>query len=189
VARCGICQPRLWLDVAWRGLVPVDVGSPFGSSVSLAPLTFNNLVGDPNIATPPVMMALGAIDDRTCPMSSHAGLDGQRTKPRKTRRRSTSGGIAVPGRPRYGGDMTAQPASNPDPDEPYEVIHLGGETAAIVPLTELRRLQTVARRAPAELLEEAEIEATLAGHREWTAAGRPGAVSHEEAMAELLAGQ
>ncbi len=85
--------------------------------------------------------------------------------------------------------MTAQPASNPDPGEPYEVIHLGGEAAAIVPLTELRQLQAVARRAPAELLEEAEIVATLAAHREWTAAGRPGAVSHEEAMAELLAGQ
>jgi hypothetical protein len=85
--------------------------------------------------------------------------------------------------------MTAQPASNPDPGEPYEVIHLGAETAAIVSLTELRRLQAVARRAPAELLEGAEIEATLAAHREWTTAGRPGAVSHEEAMAELLAGQ
>jgi hypothetical protein len=69
------------------------------------------------------------------------------------------------------------------------VIHLGGETAAIVPLTELRRLQAVARRAPVELLEEAEIEATLAAHREWVAAGRPGAVSHEEAMAGLLASQ
>ena len=34
--------------------------------------------------------------------------------------------------------------------------------------------------------EEAEIEATLAAHQEWVAAGRPGAVSHEEAMAELL---
>jgi len=31
VARCGSCQPRLWLDVAWCGLMPVDVGSPFGS--------------------------------------------------------------------------------------------------------------------------------------------------------------
>ncbi len=41
VARCGICQPRLWLDVAWRGLMPVDVGSPFGSPLSLAPLTFS----------------------------------------------------------------------------------------------------------------------------------------------------
>ena len=37
-----------------------------------------------------------------------------------------------------------------------------------------------------EAREEAEIEATLAGYREWVAAGRPGAVSHEEAMAELL---
>src|SRR6266851_2256326 len=120
-------------------------------------------------------------------MSSHQGIDGQRAKPRKTRRRSTSRGIAVARPGRYGGDMTAQPASHPDPDEPYEVIHLGRETAAIVPLTELRRLQAVARRAPAELLEEAEIEATLAAHREWAAAGRPGAVSHDEAMTELLA--
>jgi hypothetical protein len=37
-----------------------------------------------------------------------------------------------------------------------------------------------------EALEEAEFEATLTGYREWVAAGRPGAVSHEEAMAELL---
>ena len=89
----------------------------------------------------------------------------------------------------YGGGMTAQPTSDPDPGEQYEVIHLGGEAAAIVPLSELRRLQAVERRAPAALLEEAEIEATLAAHREWVAAGRPGAVSHDEAMAELLCGQ
>jgi hypothetical protein len=85
--------------------------------------------------------------------------------------------------------MTAQPASAPDPGEQYEVIHLGGEAAAIAPLSELRRLQAVERRAPAALLEEAEIEATLAAHREWVAAGRPGAASHDEAMAELLSGQ
>jgi hypothetical protein len=89
----------------------------------------------------------------------------------------------VPRRAGYGGGMTAQPPSTPD--EPYEVIHLGGQAAAIVPLTELRRLQAVERRAPAE----AEIEATLAAHREWAAAGRPGAVSHDEVMAELLSGQ
>ena len=82
--------------------------------------------------------------------------------------------------------MTAQPASDTGP---YQVIHLGGEVAAIVPLADLRRLQAVQRHATAELLEEAEVEATLAGHREWVAAGRPGAVSHEEAMAELLSGQ
>jgi len=72
------------------------------------------------------------------------------------------------------------------PHEPYEVIHLGGEAAAIVPLSDLRRLRAVERRASAEVLEEAEVEATLAAHQEWVAAGRPGAVSHEEAMAELL---
>jgi hypothetical protein len=84
---------------------------------------------------------------------------------------------------RYGESMSA-----PDPAEPYEVIHLGGEAAAIVPLAELRRLRAVERRASAEILEEAEIEAALADHREWVAAGRPGAVSHEEAIAELLSG-
>jgi hypothetical protein len=82
--------------------------------------------------------------------------------------------------------MSAQPTRDPDAGAPYEVIHLGGEAAAIVPLQDLRRLQAVERRAPAELLEDAEIETTLAEHREWVAAGRPGAVSHEEAIAELL---
>jgi hypothetical protein len=59
----------------------------------------------------------------------------------------TRGGIAVARQGRYGGDITAQPASHPDPDEPYEVIHLGGEAAAIVPLPELRWLRAVERRA------------------------------------------
>jgi hypothetical protein len=81
--------------------------------------------------------------------------------------------------------MTAQPASD---SGPYEVIHLGGETAAIVPLAELRRLRAVERHASPEALEEAEIEATLASHDEWVAAGCPGALSHEEVMAELLGG-
>lgn len=85
--------------------------------------------------------------------------------------------------------MTVQQASIPDPAEVYQVITLGGQAAAIVPLPELRWLQAVERRAPAEVVEEAEIETTLAAHREWVAAGRPGAVSHERAMAELLAGQ
>lgn len=79
--------------------------------------------------------------------------------------------------------MTANQAGDPGP---YEVIHLGGEAAAVVPLGDLRQLQAVQRHASAELLEEAEVEATLAAHREWVAAGRPGAVSHDEAMAELL---
>jgi len=68
------------------------------------------------------------------------------------------------------------------------VIHLGAQEAAIVPLNDLRRLQAVERLAPAEVVEAAEIESTLTAHHEWVAAGRPGAVSHELAMAELLTG-
>jgi hypothetical protein len=62
--------------------------------------------------------------------------------------------------------MSAQPTGRPDGSAPYEVIHLGAET-----------------------LEEAEIEVSLASHRAWVEAGRPGAVSHDEAMRELLGGR
>jgi len=82
--------------------------------------------------------------------------------------------------------MTAQHASGPDPVGPYQVIQLGGQEAAIVPLDDLRRLQAVERRAPAEVVEAAEIETTLAVHRAWVAAGRPGATPHDQVMAELL---
>jgi hypothetical protein len=44
----------------------------------------------------------------------------------------------------------------------------------------------VERHASPEALEEAEIEATIAAHDKWVAAGCPGARSHEEVMAELL---
>ena len=82
--------------------------------------------------------------------------------------------------------MTVQHAAIPDPGDPYQVIELGGQEAAIVPLPDLRRLQAVELRAPAEVVEQAEIETTLAAHRDWAAAGRPGAMSHERAMEELL---
>jgi hypothetical protein len=36
---------------------------------------------------------------------------------------------------------------------------------------------------------EAEADAIMGRYREWAAAGRPGAISHEEAMAELLGGR
>ena len=87
---------------------------------------------------------------------------------------------------RYGCYMSMQSAGNPGPAEPYEIIHLGGEAAAIVPLAELRRLRAVERYASPEALEEAEIEATITAHDTWVAAGCPGARSHEEVMAELL---
>jgi hypothetical protein len=79
--------------------------------------------------------------------------------------------------------MSAQPT---DSTGPYEVIHLGGEAAAIVPLADLRRLRAVERNATAQAREDAEIEATLAGHDEWARSGRPGARSHDDVMAELL---
>jgi hypothetical protein len=85
--------------------------------------------------------------------------------------------------------MGVDTTGDPDAAVPYEVIHLGGAAAAIVPLADLRRLQAVERHAPVEVLELAEIEATLTGHRDWVAVGRPGAVPHGEAMAELLGGQ
>ena len=90
------------------------------------------------------------------------------------------------GHPNTVDHMSVQSVSGHEPAEPYEVIHLGGEAAAIVPLAELRRLRAVEQHASPEALEEAEIEATLAAHDEWVAAGCPGARSHEDVMAELL---
>ena len=72
--------------------------------------------------------------------------------------------------------------------EPYDVIHLGGQAAAIVPLADLRRLRAVERNAPAEVREDAEIEAALVWHDEWVRTGRPGARAHDDVMAELLGG-
>ena len=85
----------------------------------------------------------------------------------------------------YHEGMSAQSTESPDQ---HDVIHLGGEAAVVVPMDEYRRLRALERRASAEDLEAAEADAVLQTHREWVAAGRPGAVSHEEAMAELLGG-
>lgn len=67
-------------------------------------------------------------------------------------------------------------------------MHLGGETAVVVPIDEYRLLRALEHRASAEDLDAAEADAVLRSHREWVAVGRPGALSHEEAMAELLGG-
>jgi hypothetical protein len=84
--------------------------------------------------------------------------------------------------------MSAQPAEGLAPGDPFEVIHLGGEAAAIVPLAELRRLRAIERHASCDAINEAESEAVLAAHDEWVAAGRLGARSHEEVARELLGG-
>jgi hypothetical protein len=66
-------------------------------------------------------------------------------------------------------------SAGPDstPDQPYQVIHPGGEAAAIVPLADLRRLRALERHAPPEALDEAELEVTHARYRQWVATGLP----------------
>jgi hypothetical protein len=70
--------------------------------------------------------------------------------------------------------------------DPHEVIHLGGQAAVVVPMEEYQRLRALERHASARDLDAAEAEAAGESFEAWVAAGRPGAVSHEEAMAALL---
>jgi hypothetical protein len=66
------------------------------------------------------------------------------------------------------------------------IIRLGDETGVVVPIEEYRKLKALEGSATPEEIEAAEAEAIMAEYREWDAAGRPGAISHEEAMAQLL---
>jgi hypothetical protein len=81
--------------------------------------------------------------------------------------------------------MSAQPSEH----DGHDVIHLGGEAAVVVPMHEYRTLKALKDRAAPGELDEAETEAAIAEYEEWTAAGRPGEMTHEEAMARLLTGQ
>jgi hypothetical protein len=69
---------------------------------------------------------------------------------------------------------------------PHDVIHLGGEAAVVVPLAEYRRLRALARLASPDDLDGAEAAAAAEEYREWSAAGRPGVVSRDQARALLL---
>jgi hypothetical protein len=71
-------------------------------------------------------------------------------------------------------------------DRGHDIIHLGGETAVVVPLYEYRMLKALERQATPEDLDEAQLEAAIAEHEAWVAAGRPGELTHEEAMARLI---
>jgi hypothetical protein len=81
--------------------------------------------------------------------------------------------------------MTAQPAV-PAGAGPHDMIPLGGETAVVVPMTEYRRLRALEQLASPQEREDAETAAALEEYREWSAAGRPGAVPHEQARRLLL---
>lgn len=79
--------------------------------------------------------------------------------------------------------MSAQPT---EPQAEHGVIRVGTSEAVVVPLEDYLRLRAIERHASAAEIEEAEIEAAIEAHERWTAAGRPGARSHDEVMSELL---
>ena len=83
--------------------------------------------------------------------------------------------------------MTAQPIEPvPGPDTgSYEVIHLGGQAAVVVPLADFMRLRELERRASVEELEDIEDDAALADWRAREAAGETSYVSAEEARRRL----
>ena len=70
----------------------------------------------------------------------------------------------------------------------HDVIRLGGETAVVVPMHEYQTLKALRDRASAEQVEKAEVDAAIAEHEAWKAAGRPGLKSHQEFMAEVFSG-
>jgi len=80
--------------------------------------------------------------------------------------------------------MTAQPAdSTPRPDTgPYEVIHLGGEAAVVVPVSDFLRLRALERLASDEELADA---AALADWQSRETAGQTAYVPHDEAAHRL----
>ncbi len=80
--------------------------------------------------------------------------------------------------------MCAQPAEH----DTHDVRRFGGEAAVVVPVHEYHTLKALRDRASAEQVEEAEIDAAIAEHEAWKAAGRPGLKSHEEFMAEVFGG-
>ena len=81
--------------------------------------------------------------------------------------------------------MTAQPGGPQGTGGP-DLTRIGGEAAVVVPLPEYRRLRALEQLASADELEGAEAAASLEEYREWSAAGRPGAITHEQARRLLL---
>jgi hypothetical protein len=72
-------------------------------------------------------------------------------------------------------------STQPDRELPYEVIHVGGEAVAIVPLPELRRLRALERIASPDELAEAEGAARAEELDALEEAGQTGEMPPEEA--------
>jgi hypothetical protein len=73
--------------------------------------------------------------------------------------------------------MSAEPVGpiSPPATEPYEVIHLGGQAAVIVPLAEFLRLRALEGSASAQALDDAEDAAAA---QQWMAREAAGTTSY-----------
>ena len=81
--------------------------------------------------------------------------------------------------------MTAQP-EGPGPDTgSYEVIHLGGQAAVVVPVADFLRLRALERAAAPQELEDAEDTAAILEWKARDAAGQTTFVPAEEARRRL----
>ena len=83
--------------------------------------------------------------------------------------------------------MTAQPVGQVSSQDTgsYEVIHLGGQAAVVVPLGDFMRLRALERIASAEELEEAEDATALHDWQARKAAGHTSYVPAEEVKRRL----
>ena len=81
--------------------------------------------------------------------------------------------------------MTAEPAGPVPGTGTHDLIHLGGETAVVVPVAEYRRLRALEQIASTQELEEAEDAAALADWREREAAGQTSYVPASEVRRRL----
>jgi hypothetical protein len=81
--------------------------------------------------------------------------------------------------------MTAQPEV-PGPDTgSYEVIHLGGQAAVVVPVADFLRLRALERSAAPQELEDADDTAAILEWKARDAAGQTTFVPAEEARRRL----
>jgi len=84
--------------------------------------------------------------------------------------------------------MAAEPAA-PGPDAgPYEVIHLGGQAAVVVPVADFLRLRALERAASPRELEDAEDTAAMLEWKARDAAGQTSYVPHDEARRRHASG-
>ena len=81
--------------------------------------------------------------------------------------------------------MSAQPTGPNPRTGAYDVIHLGGQSAVVVPMAEYLRLRALEDAASAETLEDAEDMAALQDWQSREAAGATSYVPAQEARRRL----